>query len=265
MCLEQIDLALKEGFKASYVLQDSWFTSPKMLFSLLQRGLYGIGMVKNSKKLRFEFEGEMLSTGKIFERLRFDLRGLKDDAVICNIIVKAHYEDHVFDVKLVFVEADSGDKDFICIACADTDLSSSTIVKLYKVRWSIEIYFGDCKDADSIDSTHQSQCLSLESVYTDLAITTLVYLILAFYKALQPEEEDLSLRDCFYRILRECRSINRISWLASIIGNLLGDFSQKLGYEFEALIDLTVKNFLSQQAFTEYFDRVDIFGSKIIT
>ncbi len=53
VALELIDEALKAGLKTKYVLFDSWFSSPRMFFELLQRGQFGIGMLKRSKKSIF--------------------------------------------------------------------------------------------------------------------------------------------------------------------------------------------------------------------
>ncbi|RYL92731.1 hypothetical protein EWI07_08675 [Sporolactobacillus sp. THM7-4] len=58
---------LREGIRASYVLFDSWFSSPKMFHQLNERGLHTVAMVKRSKKVYYRFNGRMMDVRTIFK------------------------------------------------------------------------------------------------------------------------------------------------------------------------------------------------------
>jgi len=47
--------AIKKGFKAAYVLMDSWFTNEKYYAQYLAMGLLVIGMIKFNGKAKFAY------------------------------------------------------------------------------------------------------------------------------------------------------------------------------------------------------------------
>lgn len=64
--LELIKKAQSAGHKADYVLFDSWFSSPSHIITIKSLGLDSIAMIKKSSKIRYEFNGELLSLQKLF-------------------------------------------------------------------------------------------------------------------------------------------------------------------------------------------------------
>lgn len=256
LMLFQIDKALELGFEASYCLFDTWFCSKKMFYELLKRNLYGIGMVKTSPKVVFEVEGRSMNTKEIFEAHKYDLQQLKDGHSYFSLLAQATYNEETFEIKLCFYTSSSKNKDFVCLATTDTDLSDTTILSLYKIRWNIETYFSNSKDTRTLDSKRQSQALSLDSVYADLAITMLVYLLISneLAKAGQP----LTFRDKFYEILLELSAVRILEFAVRCINHILKDISEYLDTDLSELINLSVDSLLGLKFFTDTLNRTSL-------
>ena len=62
--------AIDAGIRADYVLFDSWFSSPKTIRSMKEKGLDVVAMVKKSSKIHYSFRGERLHCKEIFARCK---------------------------------------------------------------------------------------------------------------------------------------------------------------------------------------------------
>lgn len=87
--------ALKEDVPASYVLFDSWFSSPKMFWKLKQIGLDNVSMLKLSRKVYFRYRGRLYSVKDIYERLAASKIKKKND-YLYSCVVQAEYQRHSF-------------------------------------------------------------------------------------------------------------------------------------------------------------------------
>jgi len=64
--VELLKTALAVGYKAKYVLFDSWFSNPQQILDIKSLGLDTIAMVKRSSRIRYFYNGESLDIKKIF-------------------------------------------------------------------------------------------------------------------------------------------------------------------------------------------------------
>lgn len=169
--------AIAAGIHASYVLFDSWFSSPKVIRSMKAQGLDVVAMVKKSSKVHYRFQDRMCSCKDIFHSCQHR-RGrsrylLSVPIEICGGDEKAA----PIAAKLVFVRSRSNRKDYLVLLSTDTSLSEDEIIALYGKRWDIEVFFKTCKSV--LKLTKECRSLSYDAMCAQTAIVFMRYMFLA--------------------------------------------------------------------------------------
>ena len=98
--------------KASYVLFDSWFTSPDTICKVKNLGYDIIAMVKKSSKVFYEYNGKMMSVCDIYKS-KPKRRGRSKYLLSADITVEKN--DTRIPAKLVFVRNRSNRSDYLCL------------------------------------------------------------------------------------------------------------------------------------------------------
>lgn len=172
--LDMIKLAIKQGFKAQYVLTDSWFFCEALLKLVTKKEMTLISGVKLGK-LNFTYQGKtylvkaLLSVVK--RKAKYD-RKLK----IHYISLKVSYKG--IKVKLFFVRY-GNQKKWRVILCSNTKLTFHQALKIYKIRWSIEVFFKEMKQYLGLEKC-QSRDFDAQVAHITLGLIT--YMALALKK-----------------------------------------------------------------------------------
>lgn len=131
--VELLKTALNAGYKADYVLYDSWFSNPAQLVAVKNLGLDSIAMIKKSSRIRYEYEGQMLSIKKIYGICK-KRRGRSRYLLSVNVMIG---KDQKIPAKIVCVRNKRNKKDWIAFICTNPDLSEEEIIRIYGKRWGI--------------------------------------------------------------------------------------------------------------------------------
>ena len=131
--VELLKTALNAGYKADYVLYDSWFSNPAQLVAVKNLGLDSIAMIKKSSRIRYEYEGQMLSIKKIYGICK-KRRGRSRYLLSVNVMVGKNQK---IPAKIVCVRNKRNKKDWIAFICTNPDLSEEEIIRIYGKRWGI--------------------------------------------------------------------------------------------------------------------------------
>ena len=125
--VELLKTALNAGYKADYVLYDSWFSNPAQLVAVKNLGLDSIAMIKKSSRIRYEYEGQMLSIKKIYGICK-KRRGRSRYLLSVNVMVGKNQK---IPAKIVCVRNKRNKKDWIAFICTNPDLSEEEIIRIY--------------------------------------------------------------------------------------------------------------------------------------
>ena len=129
-----IKRAMNTGIDASYVLMDSWFTQQPLIKNIKEQGLDVIGMVKNLKQ-RYLVDGERLSLKDLY-RLVTPIKGKK------GLLRSIHTtQANGVPVKVVFVRNRNKKSEWLAILSTDCTLNDQEIIRIYGVRWDVEVFF----------------------------------------------------------------------------------------------------------------------------
>lgn len=234
---ELISSALLHGVHASYVLFDSWFSSPKMFHQLRKLDLHAIAMVKRSKKVYYRFNGQMMDVKAIFNAQK-KRRGRS--RYLLSTVVEADVEGEVLPLKLVYVRNRRKRKEYLVLASTDTPLSEDEIIQLYGKRWSIEVYFKMCKQYLRLA---KYQGLSYDGIFAHTALVAISYSLLAVQH--REQTDDRTLGDLFYLMVDELSDTT----FAEAIQQLIELFQEVFKDEYvlsEQAVNHIIENFLEK-------------------
>lgn len=199
--LELIDLALKSGLKASYVLFDTWFCSPSSLIAVKKRNLDVVAMAKKSPKLHYIYKGEKKSAMEIYRSCR-KRRGRSK--YLLSVEVSVRKDDQELPVKLVFVRNRNKSKDYLVLVSTNVSLSESEIIRIYGKRWDIEVFFKVCKSYLNLAKSFRG--ISYDAQTAHVAIVFTRYTLLSLENRFQID--DRSIGELFYLACDELADIS---------------------------------------------------------
>jgi hypothetical protein len=225
-----IDRALSKGIEASYVLMDTWFTQQPLIQAIVEQGLDVIGMVKNAKQ-RYNVNGQMLSLKQLY-RSASPLQGKK--GLLRSITTTMA---NGVPVKVVFVQNRNKKSEWLAILSTDCTLSEQEIVRIYGIRWDIEVFFKTTKSLLRLQKEFQGRSYDLLISHTTIVFTR--YIVLSWQNRCHTDERTLG--GLFYDL---CDEVNEHDWAVALqqLIELLQDVLKKTNKQTQQLL----KNQLSQ-------------------
>lgn len=197
--VELLKTALNAGYKADYVLYDSWFSNPAQLVAVKNLGLNSIAMIKKSSRIRYEYEGQMLSIKKIYGICK-KRRGRSRYLLSVNVMVGKNQK---IPAKIVCVRNKQNKKDWIAFIYTNPDLSEEEIIRIYGKRWQIEVFFKTCKSY--LNLVGECHSLSYDALTAHVAIVFARYMMLALEQ--RKDEDHRTLGEIFFFLTDELADI----------------------------------------------------------
>lgn len=153
--LTMIKKAVSKGFNPQYVLADSWFITEEFIRSILNISkkavaqINVIGLMKTNRIVTIDGKNYKANiVPKTKSKLIHHCRSLKCQYIKLPIIYK--------DIEMIgyFIRM-NGQQDWKLLITTDKGLSFINAMKLYQIRWSIEVFFKDIKQ-----NLHFGKCQS---------------------------------------------------------------------------------------------------------
>ena len=144
--------ALKNGFKSSHVNGDSWFGNKGNIASAIDLLLIGLFMMKRGN-LSYRFQGRNYTAKMLYELIKRKMTAQKGQRFLTySLLVELNLTEKKSDpprwvtVKLVFSKSRKCQKDtWVVLLCTNPDYTIEKILRIYALRWSIEVYFKEVK------------------------------------------------------------------------------------------------------------------------
>jgi hypothetical protein len=197
--LDLIDYADEAGIKANYVLFDSWFSSPAQIFSVLEKGYDVVCMAKKSKTKYTCEDGTQKTVSQIFSSSK-KRRG-KAKYLLSRIVTIKDKDNNEKKIKIVFVRNRSNRKDFLVLLSTDISLDEQEIIALYGNRWSIEVFFKNCKSQLRLEKGNQS--LNYDEITAHISLVFTQYMMLSYMRRLNTDER--SIGELFLSMIEEIK------------------------------------------------------------
>ena len=184
--IKMLKRCVKRGILGSYVLMDRWFVTDFMLKEIrkIRKGmLHVVGMCKIDKRY-FEVKGKERNSHTIIkmnETTRNNIHSCRKYKSRYFVVV-ANYKG--MPVKLFYIKYKNA-KDWTLLLSTDLSLSFVKAMELYRIRWSIEVLFKECKQHLRLG---KSQNTDFCGQIADAALTMITYTILSLYKRFESYE-----------------------------------------------------------------------------
>ena len=165
--MKMLKRAFKNGFKAQYVLADSWFCSIELIrFVIKTLKIHFLGMAKHGKA-KYNYKDKLLTINDLIAK-RKDTKTSKQ--YNCKYI-RRDVEFKGTPVTLFCIRLTKKGK-WRTILTTDRDLTFEQAMEIYAMRWSIEVFFKECK---------QHLCLNnCQSVDFDVQIAEITFSFIRF-------------------------------------------------------------------------------------
>lgn len=229
-----LDRALAAGATASYVLMDSWFTHAPLIGEVVARGLDVIGMVKNDNK-RFLVQGQKLSLKELYalaspadSKKRGILRSIRTK-LACGI-----------PVHVVFVRHRSKKNEWLAVLTTDLALSVEDVIRIYAIRWDIEVFFKCTKSLLRLQKEFQGRSYDLLISHTTIVFSR--YILLAWHHRQSTDARTFG--GLFYLL---CDEVGTLDWAVALqqLLDLVNEIATKAGKKLSALIQRQLQNWIA--------------------
>jgi hypothetical protein len=220
-----IDRAIQAGVSASYALMDSWFTHAPLIRGVTSRGLHVIGMVKNDNK-RYNVGGERLCLKELYAvaprvegKNRNVLRFIRTELALG------------IPVTVVFVRHRSKKNEWLAILSTDLTLTPEGIIRIYRMRWEIEVFFKCAKSLLRLQKEFQGRSYDMLIGHTTIVFSR--YIVLAWQH--RQSSDQRSLGGLFYLL---CDEVGSLDWIVALqqLVELINEIATKAGKKINALI-----------------------------
>lgn len=217
--LRLIQNALDTGIIADYVLMDSWFTTEPMIKAILGKNIHTIGMVKQLKQ-RYSYKGQTMTLAELRATLPANSR---------NEIIGSRYVQtkEGIPVKIVFVQNRTNKSEWLALLTTDTRLEDKEIIRIYGMRWDIEVFFKNAKSLLKLGSEFQGRSYDMLIAHTTIVFTR--YILLEWER--RNHQDSRSYGEIFFLFCDEIQDIDyhtAIKQLLLFIEELLGKLSKNL-------------------------------------
>jgi hypothetical protein len=228
-----IERALNKGIEASYVLMDTWFTQQPLIQAIVEQGLDVIGMVKNAKQ-RYQIGGRMISLKELY-RFATPFQGKK--GILRSITTTMA---NGVPVKVVFVQNRNKKSDWLAILSTDCTLSEQEIIRLYGIRWDIEVFFKTTKSLLRLQKEFQGRSYDLLISHTTIVFTR--YIVLSWQNRCHTDQRTLG--GLFYDL---CDEVNELDWAVALqhLIELLQDVLKKTNKQTQKLLKSQLSQWLA--------------------
>lgn len=214
--INMLKRAIKQGFRAKYVLVDSWFSSKEFIqtaLNLAQNSMHVICGIRKDKR-NYIYNGESLNAKQLLAILK--KRGKEKR---CRYYHTRYFQvivtyEGIGEVKLYFCRFPY-QKKWRLFLSTDTSLSFLEMMKKYCVRWTIEVFFKEAKQHLKL-GTCQSR--DFDAQIAHVSTCYILYMLLAYFRRINAYE---SLGGLFHLINNEFLEKNLVERLWDLFEELL--------------------------------------------
>jgi len=182
--LKMLERAIKSGIEAQYFIADSWFFNAHMVQGVynLSKSMYYLGMVSLRKTIHYLYNGTKMDGKKLLQMHRNNAQRCRKyrSKYIQLTVVFAGLPMQLFFVKM------GRAKKWKLLATTDMSLNFIKLFELYQIRWSIEVFFKECKQYLGLGKC-QSQDFDAQICSTTL--TMIQFILLCYYKRIHYQQK----------------------------------------------------------------------------
>lgn len=197
MFISIIRRVVKKGFVPDYVLSDTWFFCMALLIAIDKLSGKGVKLLSMAKMGNATYE--LTSNGKSYNA--HALLKIKSREARYSRKLKAHYikvPAMLSGIRINLFLVRFGNKaTWRLMVTNDLDLSFVKMIEVYQIRWSIEVFFKECKQYLNLGGSSSSD---FDGQIADATLSMIRYIMLSFYKRINYQQ---SFGELFKQVSKE--------------------------------------------------------------
>lgn len=237
--VDLVSMAMTAGIKARHILFDSWFAFPGTIRKIRALGMHTVCMLKDTPKIHYTFEEKQVTLKALYKLLR-KRPGRAKVLASCMVTIGNDDKGQPVPAKIVFIR-DRSLKSWLALLSTDTTLTDEEIIKLYKRRWDIEVFFKMAKSFLQLAKECQSR--SYDAMVAHATLVCCRYLILEIGKRTTADPRTLG--TLFHATCDEIRQASFTEALAILLKLLEQTLKTIVGFSKEQVEQL-VQQFIEQ-------------------
>ena len=253
--LDMLKRAVKQGFRAKYVLVDSWFSSHEFIQTVQQLGkktMYLVCGVRQDAR-KYLYKGNSLNASPLKPVLKSEgteRRCRKRNLRYFEVLVD--YEG-IGPVKLYFCRFPY-QKKWRLFLSTDISLSLLSMLEIYSIRWTIEVFFKETKQHLKLGTC---QLRDFDAQIAHITTCYLLYTLLAYFRRVNAYEsldglfmeikDDLVKKNVAEQIWELFDDLLQIAITSIAKSGLVDILEFRNSMEYEYLKELFENSFLSNQ------------------
>jgi len=234
--IKMLTRSVKHGFIPDYVLIDSWFFCFEILEKLSKlknRVIKLVSMVKINNQIFFDCK-----TNKELP-IKLILKRYEKESKTCKKLkakyIKVACKYKGIRVNLFFVKIGRS-SNWHLLLTTNLSLSFIGIMEVYQIRWSIEVFFKECKQYLNLGKC-KSSCFDAQ--IADTTVAMLQHIMLSYYKRITCQQ---SFSGLFEGISKEMVELDLVSRIIDLIWELIEVICSIAGIEFIEFQEQLIKN-----------------------
>lgn len=236
MMIAMLCRCVKHGFVPDYVLIDSWFFCHEILekLSVLKKGAIKlVSMVKINNQRFIDCKSNKELPIKVI------LARNANQAKTCKKLkakyIKVTCKYKGIRVNLFFVKMGRS-SNWHLLLTTNLNLSFIELMEVYQIRWSIEVFFKECKQYLNLGKC-KSSCFDAQ--IADTTIAMMQHIMLSYYKRITCQQ---SFSGLFESISNEMVELDLVSKMIKIIWELVEVICSFAGVDFMELQQQLIKD-----------------------
>ncbi|MCL6558661.1 MAG: transposase [Firmicutes bacterium] len=178
-----------------YVLFDSWFSWPTVIKAIKSREREAICMLKDMQNIFYGYNGRFYRLSELYA----EVPKRKGD-IIASVIV----DYYGLSVRIVFVRNRANKREWLALLSTNTVISEKEVIRIYGMRWDIEVYFKMCKSFLGLAKEFQAR--DYDAMFAHTTLVCVRYLLLSIEN--RESKDDRSWGGLFYEMCEEVENIS---------------------------------------------------------
>lgn len=230
VAVSMIKRAVKNGFIASYVLMDSWFTNDyviKSIRSIKNGALHFLGMCKIDSR-KYDIGGKLLNSHQIITRNHRKRGKYSRKHKSEYIAIVADYKGT--RVKLFYIRYRNA-KNWTLILTTELSLKFTDALERYQIRWAIEVLFKECKQYLKLGTCQNTD---FDGQIADATIVLMTHTILTLQRRFEAYE---TLGELFRETQQQLLELTLWERILKVFVKMLRELMEILCLDLEATIE----------------------------
>ena len=226
MMIEMLCRSVKHGFMPDYVLIDSWFFCFEILekLSTLKNGAIKlVSMVRINNQNFFDCKANKEMPVKTI------LKRYEKESKTCKILkskyIKVACKYRGIRANLFFVKMGRSGNWHLLLT-TDLNLNFISLMKVYQIRWAIEVFFKECKQYLNLGKCKSSW---FDAQIADTTVSMVQHIMLSYYKRINWQQ---SFAGLFESISKEMVELDLVSRMIGIIWEIIEVVCSIAGMDF---------------------------------